>query len=140
MVFVFQFGNLLSFLTVEENIAFPLILNKMYCNKERKERVADLLEKIGLPELSSALPSELSGGEMQRIAFARAIAHHPKILIADEPTANLDTKTGHKLIELVFSLAKQEKCTIILSTHDQELIRFTDKIVNLLDGRQIKNE
>ncbi len=140
MGFVFQFGNLLSFLTVEENIAFPLILNKMYCNKERKERVADLLEKIGLPELSSALPSELSGGEMQRIAFARAIAHHPKILIADEPTANLDTKTGHKLIELVFSLAKQEKCTIILSTHDQELIRFTDKIVNLLDGRQIKND
>jgi putative ABC transport system ATP-binding protein len=74
---------------------------------------------------------------MQRIAFARAIAHNPKILIADEPTANLDTKTGHNLIELVFLLAKKEKCTIVLSTHDQELIKFADKIVNLLDGRQI---
>ncbi len=140
MGFVFQFGNLLSFLNVEENISFPLVLNKMHCKKERKERVADLLDKVGLSDLSSAMPSELSGGEMQRIAFARAIAHNPKMLIADEPTANLDTKTGHRLIELVFSLARQEKCTIILSTHDQELIRLADKIVNLLDGRQITNE
>ncbi len=137
MGFVFQFGNLLSFLNVEENIAFPLMLNKMYDRQGRKDRIADLLERTGLPDLASAMPSELSGGEMQRIAFVRAIVHHPKILIADEPTASLDTKTGSRLVELMFCLAKEEQCTIIISTHDQELIKLAGSVVNLLDGRQV---
>ncbi len=135
MGFVFQFGNLLSFLTVEENIAFPLILNK----KESKKRVGSLLEKVGLQELSSAMPSELSGGEMQRIAFARAIAHSPKMLIADEPTVNLDTNTANKLVKLMFSLAKDESCTIILSTHDHDLIKLADQAIYLFDGRDATN-
>ncbi len=136
MGFVFQFGNLLSFLTVNENIAFPLALNK----KEHKNRVAELLEKVGLPELSSAMPNELSGGEMQRIAFARAIAHSPKMLIADEPTANLDTSTANKLVKLMFSLAKEEQCTIVLSTHDRDLIKLADQTIYLLDGRETTDE
>ncbi len=136
MGFVFQFGNLLSFLTVGENIAFPLILNK----KEHKNRVAELLEKIGLSELSSVMPYELSGGEMQRIAFARAIAHSPKMLIADEPTANLDTQTGNQLVKLMFSLAKEEECTIVLATHDQDLIKLADRAIYLLDGKETTNE
>ena len=140
MGFVFQFGNLLSFLTVNENIAFPISLNKVLNKKEQNKRVTELLEKVGLPELSSAMPLELSGGEMQRIAFARAIAHSPKMLIADEPTANLDTETGNKLVKLMFSLAKEEKCTIALSTHDPDLIKLADQAIYLLDGRETADE
>ena len=141
MGFVFQFGNLLSFLTVSENIAFPLKLNQMQdktlTKKKIKYRVQMLLEKTGLPELYSAMPHELSGGEMQRVAFARAIAHSPKILIADEPTANLDTKTGKSLVNLMIHLAKKERYTIIMSTHDHDLIRLADQTIHLLDGRKI---
>ncbi|MCP3875406.1 MAG: ABC transporter ATP-binding protein [Desulfobacteraceae bacterium] len=139
MGFVFQFGNLLSFLTVEENIAFPLMLNKVLNKKEIKKRISSLLEKVGLSELSSVLPNELSGGEMQRIAFARAISHSPKMLIADEPTANLDTETANKLVQLMFSLAKEENCSIILSTHDQDLIKLADQAIYLFDGRDATN-
>ncbi len=140
MGFVFQFGNLLSFLTVGENIAFPLMLNKTLNKIQSKKRVVELLEKVELSGFLSAMPYELSGGEMQRIAFARAIAHSPKMLIADEPTANLDTKTGNKLVNLMFSLAKEEKCTIVLSTHDQGLIKLADKTIYLLDGEKTANE
>jgi putative ABC transport system ATP-binding protein len=140
MGFVFQFGNLLSFLTVGENIAFPLYLNKVLNKKEINNRITGLLEKVELSDLISAMPCELSGGEMQRIAFARAIAHSPKMLIADEPTANLDTGTANKLVKLMFFLAKEEKCTIVLSTHDQGLIKLADRTIYLLDGRETTNE
>ena len=103
MGFVFQSGNLLPYLTVFENISFPLVLNNM--KKERK-RVEELLEKIGLRKLISAMPYELSGGETQRIAFARAIAHSPKMLLADEPTANLDTETGELLVKCMFDMCR----------------------------------
>ena len=131
MGFIFQFGNLLSYLTVFENISFPLVLN----NLEKEKRVVELLDKIGLPEVVSAMPCELSGGETKRIAFARAIAHSPKMLLADEPTANLDTETGEVLVKCMFSICKEEGCTIILSTHDQNLIRLSEKTLTLLDGK-----
>ena len=133
MGFVFQFGNLLSYLTVFENISFPLVLNNM----EKEKRVAELLEKIGLPEVLSAMPHELSGGETQRVAFARAIAHSPKMLLADEPTANLDTETGENLVKYMFSMCKEEGCAIIISTHDQSLIKLSDRTLTLLDGKVI---
>jgi len=133
MGFVFQFGNLLSYLTVFENISFPLVLNNM----EKEKRVEELLEKIGLPEVISAMPYELSGGETQRIAFARAIAHSPKMLLADEPTANLDTETGENLVKYMFSMCKEEGCAIIISTHDQSLIKLSDRTLTLLDGKAI---
>ncbi len=136
MGFVFQFGNLIPYLTVSENISFPLVLNDM----EKEKRVAELLEKIGLRKLVSAMPHELSGGETQRIAFARAIAHSPKMLLADEPTANLDTETGELLVKTMFEMCRQEGCTIILSTHDRNLIRLSDKTLTLLDGKMTGNE
>ena len=136
MGFVFQFGNLLSYLTVFENISFPLVLNNM----EKEKRVVELLEKIGLPEVISAMPHELSGGETQRIAFARAIAHSPKMLLADEPTANLDTETGENLVKYMFDMCKEEGCTIIISTHDQNLIKLSDRTFTLLDGKVIGEE
>lgn len=131
MGFVFQFGNLLPYLTVSENISFPLVLNHM----KREKRVEELLEKIGLRKLISAMPHELSGGETQRIAFARAIAHSPKMLLADEPTASLDTETGELLMKMMFDMCGQEGCTIIMSTHDRNLIRLSDKTLTLLDGK-----
>lgn len=134
MGFLFQSGNLLSYLTVFENIAFPLALNKMKTDK----RVPELLDKIGLPEAASAMPHELSGGEAQRVAFARAIAHSPEMLLVDEPTANLDTETGEKLVELMFAMCREEACTIIISTHDRNLIRLSDNTLALFDGRVVK--
>jgi len=133
--FVFQFGNLIPYLTVSENIAFPLVLNGVDA-KERSLRVAGLLEKIGLPVIGRALPDELSGGEIQRVAFARAIAHRPGILLADEPTASLDSKTGQELIALMFSLAREQRCTTIVATHDPEIIAAADDKLVLKDGHR----
>ncbi|OQW98930.1 MAG: methionine import ATP-binding protein MetN [Desulfobacteraceae bacterium A6] len=132
--FVFQAGNLLSYLTVSENIAFPLVLNAIP-NKEKDRRVLELLEKIELSDAARAMPYELSGGEAQRVAFARAIAHCPKMLLADEPTASLDTETGKNLVKLMFTMGKEEKCTIIISTHDQEIIKLSYKSLNIRDGK-----
>ena len=133
MGFVFQFGNLLPYLTVAENIAFPLILNHI----ETEKRVDELLEKVMLQGLRSAMPHELSGGETQRIAFARAIAHSPQILLADEPTASLDTESGELLVQMMFDMCRNEGCTVIMSTHDRNLIRFADTCLTLLDGKMV---
>jgi ABC-type lipoprotein export system ATPase subunit len=131
--FVFQYGNLLSYLTVSENIGFPLaLLGKS--GKEQKARVCELLESIELPETAHALPSELSGGELQRVAIARAIAHHPKLLLADEPTASLDSNTGLSLVNLMFQMGKQQDCTIMVATHDGEVLRLADTAMRLRDG------
>ncbi len=131
MGFIFQSGNLLSYLTVFENIAFPLALNRL----EKERRTTELLEKTGLLELKSAMPHELSGGETQRIAFARAIAHAPQMLLADEPTANLDSQTGEMLVKSMFTMCRKEGCAIILSTHDHNLVSLSDKTITILDGK-----
>lgn len=134
MGFVFQQGNLLSFLSVQENIAFPLVLNGAG-KGAREKRVAELLEKIGLEGAGRAMPHELSGGETQRVSVARAIASKPLLLLADEPTASLDTRTGEKLIELLFGLGHEEGCTVIVSTHDQGIIDLSDTAIHIKDGR-----
>jgi len=133
--FVFQSGNLLSYLTVRENLAFPLALNGVN-GLQRKKRIQELLESVELPGLGSALPSELSGGETQRVAFARAIAHNPAILLADEPTASLDSATGRRLIGLMVSLSRQQQCTLVAASHDPEVIRMADHRFQLKDGRK----
>jgi putative ABC transport system ATP-binding protein len=135
--FVFQHGNLLSYLTVSENIAFPLVLNGID-GKQKIQRIETLLEKIGLPEVGAALPRELSGGEIQRVAAARALAHSPKILLADEPTASLDTATGNNLVQLIFDMGQEQGCTLVIATHDPEIFHFTEKTVHLSDGRVVK--
>ena len=133
--FVFQSGNLLSYLTVRENLVFPLALNGVNRIQTQK-RVKELLEIIELPELGSALPHELSGGETQRVAFARAIAHTPNILLADEPTASLDTATGQRLVRLMVSLSRRQHCTLVIASHDPEVIHMADHRFKLKDGRK----
>jgi putative ABC transport system ATP-binding protein len=132
--FVFQSGNLLSYLTVFENIAFPLHLNRIPAG-ERDRRVRELLEKIGLPSAAAAAPYELSGGELQRVAFARAIAHSPRLLLADEPTASLDSETARELVRLMTEIGRDQGCTMIISTHDPEIVRLGDETLTLRDGR-----
>ncbi len=132
--FVFQASNLLPWLTVAENLQFPLELNGIYGTAQR-QRIEELLATFGLSGFEKALPGELSGGESQRIAFARAIAHAPALLLADEPTASLDSTTGRQLIELMFSLCRSRQTTLFIATHDQELLEMTEKILYLKDGR-----
>ena len=132
--FVFQHGNLLSYLTVYENIAFSLALNN-FDGKAIAKRVHELLEKIGLAETGPALPHELSGGEVQRISVARAIAHSPQMLLADEPTASLDTDTGKDLVQLMFNMGREHGCTMIIATHDREIINLADAFLPLRDGK-----
>jgi ABC-type lipoprotein export system ATPase subunit len=132
--FIFQYGNLLSYYSVFDNIAFPLVLNGVG-KKERERRVALLLERIGLVGAGKALPNELSGGEAQRVAAARAIAHKPPMVLADEPTASLDSETGKNLIRLLFEMTREQQCSLILSTHDPELINLCDRSFQMRDGK-----
>ena len=97
--------------------------------------MVELLEKISLSEASRAMPHELSGGELQRVAFARAIAHSPKMLLADEPTASLDSDTAISLINLMMDIGRDHECTIIISTHDPEIVKLSDATIMLLDGK-----
>lgn len=134
--FVFQQGNLLSYLTVEENIGLPLTLNGIE-PRERSVRIAMLLERIGLAGAGKAMPSELSGGELQRAAVARAVAHRPKLLLADEPTSHLDTATGKAIIKLIFDMGVESGTTIIFSTHDLDIIGLASVSVHLRDGIRV---
>lgn len=132
--FVFQHGNLLSYLNVAENIGFPLTLNGIV-GVERQKRIEELLERIGLPGTARAHPFELSGGELQRVSIARAMAHRPELLLADEPTASLDSATGHDLVELLFGLGKHGCCTVLVSTHDMEILKLADRSIRMRDGK-----
>jgi putative ABC transport system ATP-binding protein len=137
--FVFQRGNLLSYLTVTENIGFPLFLNGIE-GGQRSRRIDELLDRVGLAYASKALPQELSSGETQRVAIARAIAHNPKMLLADEPTANLDTATGQQAVQLMRDMGRDHGCTIIMATHDPEITETADSVIYLKDGRIHKEE
>jgi len=134
--FVFQFGNLLSYLTVYENIGFPLALNGVP-RKERDSRILGLLERVGLRDSQQALPRELSGGEVQRVSFARAVAHGPQVLLADEPTASLDSDTARDLLQLMLEVVQEQASSLIVSTHDPVVIKLADDILHLRDGRMV---
>lgn len=134
--FLFQFGNLLSYLTVAENVAFPLRLNNVPV-AECTRRVHELLAKIDLASAASALPRELSGGEIQRVAFARAVAHRPRILLADEPTSSLDSATAYALMDLMFRIGRDEGRTTLVATHDPAVTALADRTLRLQDGKII---
>ena len=136
MGFIFQQGNLLSYLSVFENIAFPLTLNGIGGN-QKTERVELLLAKIGLSGAAKAMPHELSGGEIQRVSAARALAHSPRMLLADEPTASLDSENGKNLVELMVEIGKEQECTMIISAHDPEIDNLADMKIYLKDGERI---
>jgi putative ABC transport system ATP-binding protein len=130
---VFQFFQLLPTLTAVENVMLPMELRNSYPGR-RKERALAELARVGLGDRVSQLPSELSGGEQQRVAIARALANDPPILLADEPTGNLDSDTGKRIIELLQDLNRTGK-TIVLVTHEEELARVAKRVVRMRDGR-----
>lgn len=132
--FVFQAGNLLPWLSVAENLQFPLELNGIR-GKVQRIRIDELLTAVGLRGYHAAMPVELSGGEAQRIAFARAIAHSPEILLADEPTANLDSVNSREMIDQMNTLCRKQNTTLFIATHDHELMSLSDEIIYLKDGK-----
>ncbi len=132
--FVFQNFNLIPILNVFENIEYPLRIRNISLTKEIKERIYSLIEDVGLSDKMKHKPGELSGGQRQRVAIARALVNNPIVILADEPTANLDSKTGYKIIELIRDLSQKHKSTVIFSTHDHKVIEFVQKKISLMDG------
>ncbi len=136
--FVFQTFNLIPVFTASENVEYPLLVQGVSAN-ERRRRVAEALENVGLSARAHQRPDLLSGGERQRVAVARAIVHRPSLVLADEPTANLDTRNATQLIDLMRDLNRSFGLTFIFSTHDQRLLEHTPRIVRLTDGRIISD-
>jgi putative ABC transport system ATP-binding protein len=134
--FVFQTFNLIPVFTAAENVEFPLLVQG-FSSSVRRERVAAALESVGLAARANHRPDLLSGGERQRVAVARAIVHRPALVLADEPTANLDTRNATQLIDLMHDLNRRLGLTFIFSTHDQRLLEHTDRIVRLTDGQVV---
>jgi putative ABC transport system ATP-binding protein len=128
---VFQSFHLVPHLTVEENVALPLALDR----RRDPARVAALLERVGLSARASHFPSELSGGEQQRTALARALVHRPKLVLADEPTGNLDSASGARVLELLDELRRADGSALVIATHDGRLAARADRLVRLADGR-----
>lgn len=132
--FVFQTFNLLPVLTAFENVEYPLVMAGMAA-AERRARVDDLLAAVGLKDHGRKRPGQLSGGQRQRVAIARALARKPQIVLADEPTANLDSKTGTEIIELMRSMQQQQHVSFIFSSHDSKVLEAADDAVHIQDGR-----
>jgi putative ABC transport system ATP-binding protein len=132
--FVFQTFNLIPVFTAAENVEYPLLIQGVAAS-ERKRRVADALEEVGLSARTHHRPDLLSGGERQRVAVARAIVHRPALVLADEPTANLDTRNATQLIDLMRDLNQRLGLTFVFSTHDARLLEHTPRIVRLCDGQ-----
>jgi len=132
--FVFQAYHLLPTLSVVENVSLPLTLDGIPESTAHR-RAAEVLEQVGLGPRSRSLPSQLSGGEMQRAAVARAVVHRPQILLADEPTGSLDSDNGQRVMELLDELNKQQQLTILLATHAPEAAKFADRVLRMRDGQ-----
>lgn len=138
--FIFQSFNLVPVLNIFENVEFPLLLGKVQIDKqERREWIDYLIQEVGLSEWRDHKPNELSGGQMQRVAIARALATKPRIVLADEPTANLDSTTGEAIIELMKKMNKELGTTFIFSTHDPTIVGIADHIIQLHDGEITEN-
>jgi len=136
--FVFQAYNLIPVLTASENVEFVMLLQKK-SKREREQRAEELLIEVGLKDKLNKRPSELSGGQQQRVAVARALASKPRFILADEPTANLDSKSTENLLEIMAKLNKEDKMTFIFSTHDQRVIDKARRVVTLVDGKIVSD-
>lgn len=137
--FIFQFFALIPTLTAYENVEMPLLLNG-HTTRERKERVLELLAAVDLTDRAKNRPDQLSGGQQQRVAVARALAPSPTLVLADEPTANLDTANGQQVMEIMKKLNKETGVTFIFATHDPRVIQYADRVVTLQDGLIVKDE
>jgi len=136
--FIFQTFNLLPVLSAEENVEYPLLQFKDVSKNERRERVRHFLNIVGLEKFARHRPNELSGGQRQRVAIARALATRPKIVLADEPTANLDHNTGASILELMRLVNRIQKTTFVFSTHDISVMRMANRLVHVQDGRILR--
>jgi putative ABC transport system ATP-binding protein len=137
--FVFQAYNLIPVLTAKENVEFIMNLQK-WSRKERDERTYELLKAVGLAERANSRPAKMSGGQQQRIAVARALASRPKFVLADEPTANLDSKSAATLLEIMEKLNHEEKITFIFSTHDARVVKMAHRVITLEDGKVVSDD
>ncbi len=136
--FVFQFFNLLPTLTLRENVELPLLLAQS--SKGKENRINSLLEYVGLLHRAQSFPAELSGGEMQRVAIARALVHQPSLLLADEPTGNLDTENGVKILELMKQASIDFKTTVVVVTHNPQIAEYGNRHFVIRDGKLITDE
>lgn len=136
--FIFQSFNLIPILNVKENVEYPL-LNSSLSLRLREQRSNKLLSMVGLTGLEKRFPHELSGGQRQRVAIARALVHSPAVVLADEPTANLDSETGNMIVDLMRQMNREEKVTFILATHDSSIISHADHVLKIRDGKLVNN-
>jgi len=137
--FVFQSFNLIPVLTAAENVGFIMSLQK-WPKEKRKSRTEELLDSVGLADRHNSRPSQLSGGQQQRVAVARALAAHPEFILADEPTANLDSKSAESLLDIMEKLNREEEMTFIFSTHDVRVMKRARRVITLEDGKVISDE
>lgn len=135
--FVFQSFHLINSLNIIDNVELPLLYRKMSA-RDRNRMAREVLERVGLSHRMRHMPTQLSGGQCQRVAIARAIVGNPEIILADEPTGNLDSKMGAEVMELLHKLNKEDKRTIVMVTHNEEQAKQTDRIVRFFDGRQVQ--
>lgn len=138
--FIFQSYNLIPVLTVKENVELPLTIDRAISDREREERVLRLIEMVGLKGMENRYPRELSGGQEQRVAIARALVKRPLVVLADEPTANLDSVTAEEIIEIMRKMNEVEGTTFIFSTHDPRVERHARRVILLKDGQVVSDE
>lgn len=138
--FIFQSHNLLDCLTAQENVRMSLKLHTHLSVEERKRRAIAILESVGLGKHVNYYPANLSGGQKQRVAIARALVSYPKLVLADEPTAALDSKTGRDTVEIMRKLAQEEGCTVLLVTHDNRILDMADRILQMEDGQLLPSD
>ncbi|MGH2415942.1 MAG: DevA family ABC transporter ATP-binding protein [Microcystaceae cyanobacterium] len=138
--YIFQAHNLLSFLSARQNVQMSIELHDNISSQEARVQSEAILKTVGLGQKVDTYPDQLSGGQKQRVAIARALVSHPKLVLADEPTASLDSKTGRDVVDLMQRLAKEQGCTILLVTHDHRILDIADRIIHMEDGQLVNSK